>query len=382
VTRQLPEARRRLAVALQSLHRLHVIAPGLRATCGTAGALIASADGDYADALDNVRSVLASLEQEQGYGSNSWVAAQNDLARMQYMTGDFRAAWESAGVNLRLAKEHAITDASRYFAMSSVACNALRQGGRPAQALSFVDSILADVRRDVPNAELPVFLRGCRALAEAAMELPASASVELANDSESAKQAGMAAMANAFGAASINDALKHHDLAAADSAWPQWAPDEQRMLDAGEHGAEVVRLLLVHASLDIAHHRLSDASARIEQAAGLIAARKQHSNSDARDVEMMRFELAIASEKFADASRRAQSALDIARGSAIDPKSSAWIGTALLGRARAEAAVGDKARARASAQEALPHLEKNLESASDLIASARALAATGAAGGF
>src|SRR6201996_984679 len=259
VTHDLPEARRRLAKALQSLRTLHVIAPGLRATCGTAGALIAQADGDYANALVNIRSVLASLEQEHGYGSNSWVASQNDLARTQYMLGDFRAAWESDGVNLMLAKEHAITDASRYFAMASVGCNALRQGGQPAHARDFVDSILADVRRDVPNAELPFFLKGCRSLAEVSMELSEPPSKELAADAATAKQAGMVAMANTFAAGAINDALRRHDLSAADAAWTPWAAEEKRMLDAGEHGAEVVRLLLLHANLENAHGQWAQA---------------------------------------------------------------------------------------------------------------------------
>jgi len=372
----LPTARVRLAKAMQTMGHLHVIAPGLRANCGTAGALIAQADGDYANATVNIRAVLASLEQEQAYASNSWVAAQNDLARTQYMAGDFRGAWNSDSVNLRVAKERGLTDSGRYFAMASVGCNTLRHGGQPLQSRSFVDSIRDDVRREVANAELPFFLVGCRALAELVMDLPNPPVAALARAASTAKSAGMASMANTFGSALVDEAVKRGDLAAAESGWAQWAPDEKKMLDAKERGPDVVRLLLLHANLDIAHGQSSEALQRIDQAADLIAARHQPSNSDSRDIEMLRIRATFVSHQFAAAIRHAQAALEIARSSAIDPQSSAWIGEALLWRARAEAALGDKAKAKATAREALPHLEQNMDPASDLIAGARDLVAT------
>ena len=47
---------------------------------------------------------------------------------------------------------------------------------------------------------------------------------------------------------------------------------------------------------------------------------------------------------------------------------------ALLWRARAEAGLGDRLKAKMTAQEALPHLEKNMDPASSMIANARGLA--------
>ena len=177
----LPEARARLAAARERMRHLHVVIPGLRVLCGTGGALIAQADGDYANAVVDLRLVLKSLDQEEAHGSNSWVVAQNDLARTLYMAGDFRGAWEADGANLKVAKEHTLTDSSRYFAIASVGCNALRGGGQPQQSRNFVDSILADVRREVPDAELPFFLVGCRALAELAMQQPNASVAALAD---------------------------------------------------------------------------------------------------------------------------------------------------------------------------------------------------------
>jgi hypothetical protein len=66
-------------------------------------------------------------------------------------------------------------------------------------------------------------------------------------------------------------------------------------------------------------------------------------------------------------------ALDRARQEAVDPQSSAWIGEALLLRARGELALGDTAAAAASAREALPHVKENLKPTHPLIAAARNL---------
>jgi tetratricopeptide (TPR) repeat protein len=292
------------------------------------------------------------------------------------LAGDFRGAWEADSANLKVAKEHNLTDSSRYFAMASVGCHALRNGGRPAQSRSFVDSILADARREVPSAELPFFLVGCRALAELAMEQPNASVAALADAGQKAQSAGMVAMASVFRSATVNEAIKRADLPAADAAWLELAPSEEKMLKDNEHGPEIVRLQLLRANLDMAHGQFAQAAQRIDQGAALIAARRQPTNSDARDVEMMRTRLAFASRAFQQTKQHAEAALELARAGAIDPQSSAWIGEALLWRARAEAALGDKTKGRVTAQEAVPHLEKNMDPQSATLAAARALAST------
>jgi hypothetical protein len=76
--------------------------------------------------------------------------------------------------------------------------------------------------------------------------------------------------------------------------------------------------------------------------------------------------------RYAEAAQYAQTAVELARVSAVDKNSSAWIGEALVLRARAEVALGSKA-ATATAQEALPHLVDNLDPSHPLIAEARQL---------
>jgi hypothetical protein len=133
-----------------------------------------------------------------------------------------------------------------------------------------------------------------------------------------------------------------------------------------------VRLLLVHARLDLAHQRPESAASSLERAATLIAARRQPVNADARELEGLRSAVFLVQGRYAEAAQYAQTAVELARVSAVDKNSSAWIGEALVLRARAEVALGSKA-ATATAQEALPHLVDNLDPSHPLIAEARQL---------
>jgi hypothetical protein len=81
----------------------------------------------------------------------------------------------------------------------------------------------------------------------------------------------------------------------------------------------------------------------------------------------------MGEQRYAEAEQHAQTALELARISAVDPKSSSWIGEALVLRARAEAAAG-RNTAPATAQEALSHLVANLDPTHPLIVQAREIA--------
>jgi hypothetical protein len=66
-----------------------------------------------------------------------------------------------------------------------------------------------------------------------------------------------------------------------------------------------------------------------------------------------------------------------ARFEAVDPNSSVWVGEALILRARCEAAMGNKPAAAASAREARPHLERNLDPSDPLLVQEKSLEAGG-----
>jgi hypothetical protein len=71
----------------------------------------------------------------------------------------------------------------------------------------------------------------------------------------------------------------------------------------------------------------------------------------------------------------AEAAVTRARQDAVDSQSSAAIGEALVWRSRMELAQGKRQAAEASAREAIPHLEQNLDPSHPLIATAHRLAA-------
>ncbi len=128
----LPEARARLAAARERMRHLHVVVPGLRVHLRN----WRGADCAGRRRLCQRRSRSAfGIEQSRPRGQPTapipgWSRRMIWLARL-YMAGDFRGAWEADGANLKVAKEHALTESSRYFAIASVGCNALRTGGQP-----------------------------------------------------------------------------------------------------------------------------------------------------------------------------------------------------------------------------------------------------------
>jgi hypothetical protein len=166
--------------------------------------------------------------------------------------------------------------------------------------------------------------------------------------------------------------LAQRDVATADLRWAELLPDEERRLSAKEKGIEIVRLLLLRARLSLAHHRADEALSSLANAAALIALRRQPTNPDTRELEILESSALLAEQRYAEAAQHAQAAVEVARTGAIDPNSSAWIGEALILRARAEAPASHTAAA-ATAQEALPHLLNNLDPTHPLIAEARAL---------
>ena len=82
---------------------------------------------------------------------------------------------------------------------------------------------------------------------------------------------------------------------------------------------------------------------------------------------------ALARQDLEHASALADAALERARAEAIDPKSSAFIGEALLVKAESQRGAGNGA-AVATASEALAHLQENLGPDHPLAVTARRLA--------
>lgn len=150
---------------------------------------------------------------------------------------------------------------------------------------------------------------------------------------------------------------------------------EEEMLKSDRSGIEVTAVLLLHAKLEIMRGNYAAASRLLDDVASKMATHHQ-TNPDDKLVSISRAQIALATRDFNEAARQAQTALEFSRRTAMDLQSSIYIGEALFWRARAEAGLGEKAKAAASAQEALRHLEKNMDSASSMLAAARELAST------
>jgi len=364
-------ARRQLASGLQSMRRLQLVPPGVTADCADAEAFVAQTDGDFAGAAAVLRTAVQSLEQGGWSGSTPFLSTSSNLARALMQAGQFHEAWQVESRVLALVREIGRADSSTYYAVVNMGCTILREGGQPLQAIALVDSAVAEARR--ANTDFPSYLEGSRALAEVAAGGTEEAVATLTSASAAAHQAG-AHYWTLFQVGAVTAALDRGDVATADAGWASLAPVEDQMLARGQRGVDVVQLLLLHARLDMEHHRSASAAQRLDRADALIASRRQPSNPDSGEAEVLRARLLFESREFEQALRHASSAIELARSAAVDPRSSLWVGEALLWRARAEAALGRRGVAVTTAREALEHLLKNANGASPLIGAARALA--------
>ena len=371
IARDLPAARVQLDIGLANTRRMREVPPALTDECASGGAFVAQADGDFAQAVAVLRNAVGVLERAGLKGEARYTSASNDLARAYLLAGDFHEAWDVESRNMALLRESGRADTSAYLAMVSVACSALRNGGQPRRALEMMESAVAKARRATPDFELPYYLEGCRALNQIAMGRPEDAVSSLPHASETAERAGSLYHLATYRAAAVTMAIDRGDLQAADVAWTLLGPEEEKAHATNDRGEDAVRIFLTHARLDLAHGRVSEALRRLEIAAAQVASRRQPSNPDAREVELLLAQAFIAMSAYSEAEEHASKAIALARAAAVDGKSSAWIGEALVWRARSEAALGMRAAAVQSAREALPHLEANLDPTHPAIASAR-----------
>jgi tetratricopeptide (TPR) repeat protein len=376
IAHDLAAARVQLASGIAKMQLLRHVAPGLRSECASAAAFVTQEDGDFAQAVTVLSGAVEYLDQSDLHGSSGYTSLANDLARAELMTGDYHEAWRVERNVLALMSENGRANTPAYFALASVGCMALRAGGQPRHSLEFVDSIRVDAQRAAPQIQLPYYFEACRAMSQIALGGTGSGDAEntLLRAARDAEQSGMMFVLVGFQAPAVAAAIDRGDVVSADARWTSLAGVEQKMLADKERGVDIVTLLLVHARLDMVHGFLDGASQLLDQAAELIAARKQPINRDAGNVALMQAQVLLTRHSNEEAYQHAQAAVEFARAEAVDPRSSAWIGEALVWRARAEAALGN-ARAAATAREALPHLLENLDVTHPIIAAARNLAA-------
>lgn len=367
-------ARAQLATGLASLQRIRYPQPNIVAECADAAALIGQSTGDYDEAVARLRAAQRVLVTAGMYGTSRYTSTTNNLARALLLAGDYRGAWTVISGLLTLVRDMGRANTSAWWAMVSVGCRSLLDGGQPRRAVAFVDRAVGDARRGSPAFEPPYPLELCRAGARVSSGEAAAADSDLMRAMQAA-DAGYLAMSTYYPAMTVTAAVEKADLGAADARWATLVPLENRALAAQDRSAEAVRLLLVDARLQLAHGHNDAALRQLKTAARLIAARHQTINPDGYDLAILRAQAAMQARDYADAATEAASADDLARAAAIDESSSAWVGEALLIRAEAENSLGESARAVADAREALQHLEPNLMPSDSLVSTARGLVA-------
>jgi serine/threonine-protein kinase len=376
ISHDLAAARVQLASGIAKMQLLRHVAPELKSQCASAAAFVRQEDGEFSQAVTELSAAVQYLDQSDMHGSSEYTSLANDLARAELMTGDYRDAWHVERDVLALMSENGRANTPAYFGVASVGCMALRAGGQPRHSLEFVESIRLTAQQAAPQIELPYYFEACRALSQIALGTSDSGNAEmtLLRAAQDAEKAGMMFVLVGYQAPVVAAAIDRGDVVSADARWASLVEVEQKMIAAKERGVDIVSLLLVHARLEMLHGLLDSASQRLNQAAELIASRKQPTNRDAGNVALLQAQVLLARHFNAQALQHAQAAVEFARAEAVDPQSSAWIGEALVWRARAEAVLGNPGAA-ATAREALPHLLQNLEVTHPIIEAARSLAA-------
>jgi eukaryotic-like serine/threonine-protein kinase len=368
---ELAQARKQQAFAFSNLQRLKIVPPDLQAECAITVATIAQREGDFSRASAVLGDALQSLEQADMQFTPRYTSTAHTLARMELLSGNYRAAWKAARDVMAIVKATGRSDTSAFYATVNIGATSLLRGGKPRASFELIESTIASARKATPDVRPPLYLEASRELARSAMGSP-TVSADLMQYADVLQTNGLTATATACRSAAVRAAIDHGDLGQADSYWTTLSPMEAEYLAAKtERYRDAVRLLLVHARLDLARQRAADAAARVEQAAALIAELHRSSDPELYAIAAMRAEVAIAMSDFPKAAEQAQIAVGIARAEAIDLSS--WIGEALLLRARSEGGLGNTTAAVATARESLPHLEQNLDPASPTIAVARRL---------
>jgi eukaryotic-like serine/threonine-protein kinase len=340
-----PAAHAQLESALANMSKLRVVSSDLRVTCAEPAARVAQAEGDFATAIAQYRILVAGMEKDGDNGSDSWVAATYGLASALGLSTDYRAALEVDRHILEVMRAQGLKDTSTYFAIGTLGCAVLRAGGQPTASVAFVASTIAEARGGGADIDVPYFLEGCRDISRiAAGEVSADLEASLMRNAKSVASSGMQHIVIPYQAALTHLEINRGDLAAAEAKWVPLAAIEDEMLKSKRSGIEVTAVLLLHAKLEILRGNHAAASRLIDDMASKITAHHQ-TNPDDKLVSISRAELALATRDFNEAVRQAEAALEFSRRTAIDPQSSIYIGEALLWRARAEAGLGQKAKA-------------------------------------
>ena len=361
------------AIGLSSLRRLKIVDSDQASECAMASAYIAERERDYAKATGAIRTAMTALEKAGITRTSHYTSIAHEYARSLSLAGDYRAAWFAEQSVMNIVTDVGRDDSDAYFAMVNVGSMALLAGGQPKKSLELLETTIQKTRQATPDAGLPFYLNASVLLARTAAGAPGASDGGLMQAAEDAEKQGLASAIAIYRAGAVRAALDRGDIAAADADWTRVAPLAQKYLADAAWQRDAQLLLMAHSRLYLAKQDLSAALETVQQAANLTPADKQDSDPVWQQILALRARIELAQRSYAAAAADAQRAVERAQREAIDPKSSAWVGEALVLRAQSESASGNTAAAAASAQLALPCLQQNLDPSHPLIAVASKL---------
>jgi len=361
-------------IGRENMRRLNPAAAGLMTECALATAYIAQAEGDYPRAVAVTREAMQALEEAGQKRSSRYTSTAHEHARSLVLAGDYRDAWPAEQAVMAIARSVGRANSTAYFAMLNVGTTALLNGGQPRKVIEEIETAATEVRASAPGTELPYYLQATRFLADVAAGTETAPDKALMQFASKAEQGGQRPAIALYRVGAIRAALARGDLTAAQEYWPSVAATETDVGDAiGRRAA--ARVLITHAELDLARHDANAASQHIGKAVALIPEARRATEQNWQRLLLVRSQAEYALVQYLAAAQDVDAALARARQDAIDPKSSATIGEALVWRSQVELAQGRRDAAAASAKEAIPHLEQNLDPSHPLIATAHKLAA-------
>ncbi len=369
----LASAHAQAAIGSSNMQRLQRVPTGLMAECAMATAYIAQREGEYPAAIAVTREAMQVLEKAGLQRTPRYTSIAHEHARSLVLAGDYRAGWAAEQAVLSWVVSSGRDNGAPYFAMLNVGATALINGGQPHKALELLGAREAVLRKSSLDSALPFYLDATRLLAEAASGVSARVDESLMARAATAEQQGLGTAVAVYRLGAVRAALDRGDVAAAEKYWSSLSALETRGADIWAR-RDVVRVLTMHARLDVARRDPGAASQHIAQAAALIPQDRHATDPEWRQLLLVRAQIEYELRQYPQAAADADGAIARARVDAVDPQSSAWIGEALVWRARIESAQGKRLAAEASAKEAVPHLQQNLDPNHPLIAAARELA--------
>ncbi|HEX3951892.1 MAG TPA: serine/threonine-protein kinase [Steroidobacteraceae bacterium] len=367
-------AHEQVTLGLANLLRLKIVDAEQEGECAMATAYIAEREGDYGRATRAMREAMTGLEKAGITRTSRYTSIAHEYARSLSLAGDYRSAWSAEQAVMAIVTDVGRDDSDAFYAMVNVGSTALVAGGQPKKSLELLTATMERAKRSGSAANLPPYLSASLLLARTAAGSPDAGGNGLMQAADEAEKSGFASAIAIYRAGAVRAALNRGDIAAAESYWEIIAPLEQKYLAQAGWRRDAQRLLLTHARLNLAKQDLAGAADSVQQAATLVPAGLKDRGPGWREIVALRAEIKLAQRQYKAAVADAQAALDRATLEAIDPKSSAWMGEALVLRARGELALGDKAASAASAREALLHVQQNLDPKDPLIDEARKLA--------